>query len=132
MNRPRPLRVDRLRTLERPFGWIPFRLLSSGWLPRLGREAKLLYFFLCLVADGQGISYYGDARLFRLLDMSLADLGMAREELCRRDLLAFDGRVYQLLSLPRESSVPVRKSPRRRGVDAEPVGRILQRLLKEK
>lgn len=135
--RPRPLRPDRLRSLERPFGWIPFRLLSSGWLPRLGNEAKLLYFFLCLVADGMGISFYGDARVCRLLGLSGAELGVAREDLCRHDLLAFDGRVYQLLSLPRETpawtpaTTTVADTSLRRGGNAEPVGRILQRLLSE-
>lgn len=129
--RPRLLRPDRLRTLERPFGWVPFRFLSCGWLPRLGRAAKLLYFFLCLVADRRGISYYGDARLCRLLDLSAADLETAREELCCRDLLAFDGRVYQLLCLPRESATPVHGPPRRRGGDAEQVGWILRRLSQE-
>lgn len=129
--RPRPLRPDRLRNLKRPFGWIPFRLLTSGWLPRLGRDAKLLYFFLCLVADGKGISFYGDARLCRLLDLSGGELGAARDELCRRDLLAYDGRVYQLLSLPREAPAPEREPPRRLSGDAVPVGRILQQLLSE-
>jgi hypothetical protein len=102
--RPRPLRGDRLRTLERPFGWIPFRILTSGRLEQLGRGAKLLYFFLCLVADRDGVSFYGDVRLGRLLGLSWLELEAAREELCRHDLLAFDGRVYQLLSLPHEST----------------------------
>ena len=51
MQRPPPLRTDRIRTLERPFGWIPFRILTSGLLPALSPPTKLLYFFLCLVAD---------------------------------------------------------------------------------
>lgn len=129
MKRPRLLRPDRLRTLERPFGWIPFRLLTSGWLPCLGQEAKLLYFFLCLVADGRGISFYGDARLCRLLGLTASELGGARKELCSYDMLAFDGRVYQLLSLPHKA--PVQPSPCRRGGVPEPVGRILQRLARE-
>ena len=123
--RPRLLQPDRVRTLERPFGWIPFRFLS--WLPRLGRRAKLLYFFLCLVADRRGLSYYGDARLCWLLDLSAAELESARKELCGCDLLAFDGRVYQLLCLPREST-----TPGRRGGDVEQVGRILRRLSQER
>ena len=129
VTRPRPLRPDRLRALERPFGWIPFRILTSGRLQRLGREAKLLYFFLCLVADGYGISFYGNVRLCRLLGLSTPELERGREELCRGDLLAFDGRVYQLLSLPRD--VPMRKPPRQRDGEVEPVGRILQRLLQD-
>lgn len=98
--RYRPLRTDRLRTVERPFGWIPFRILSSGLLARLSRPAKLLYFFLCLVADRRGMSYWGETRLAVLLGLSAAELEQAREELSGKDLLAFDGRLCQLLSLP--------------------------------
>jgi hypothetical protein len=63
MQRPTPLRTDRIRTVEPPFGWIPFRILTSGLLAQLSLQAKLLYFFLCLVADEQGMSYYGERRL---------------------------------------------------------------------
>jgi hypothetical protein len=94
------LRPERLRTVERPFGWIPFRLLTSGILPQLSAPAMQLYFLLCLVADRQGLSYYGDERLSRLLKLPRRALTRARAELCREDLLAFDGRLYQLLSLP--------------------------------
>ena len=100
MQRPPPLRTDRIRTLERPFGWIPFRILTSGLLPELSSPTQLLYFFLCLVADEQGMSYYGARRLTDLLGLSESDLAGARSELVKRDLLAFDGRLYQLLSLP--------------------------------
>lgn len=100
MYRPKPIRLDRLRPLERPYGWVPFRLLSSGLLAELSQPAKLLYFFLCLVADRRGLSFYGDRRVHELLALSDQELSVARCELCDRDLLAFDGRVYQLLSWP--------------------------------
>jgi hypothetical protein len=47
--RPRPLRPERVRTPERPFGWVPFRLLS---------------------ADRQGLSYWGEPRLAQRLGLS--------------------------------------------------------------
>jgi hypothetical protein len=129
----RPLRPDRLRPLERPFGWIPFRFLKSGWLPRLGRDAKLFYFFLCLVADGRGISFYGDARIEQMLALSAGELAVARDELTALDLVAFDGHVYQVLSLPSlppATPVAQRRQPScPRGGDYESVGQILQRLL---
>ena len=118
--RPRLLRPDRLRTVERPFGWIPFRILSSGWLQRLCREAKLLYFFLCLVADGRGVSFYGDARLCRRLGLSAVELTEARDELCHLDLLAFNGFVYQLLSLPAEEATPRHEPERKVGAKPKP------------
>ena len=112
MQRPTPLRTDRIRTVEPPFGWIPFRLLTSGLLAQLSLQAKLLYFFLCLVADEQGMSYYGERRLKDLL--GLAEPARARDELLRPDLMAFDGKLYQLLSLPGTTgpgSVPSPEEP---------------------
>ena len=98
--RPLPLRPDRMRTIERPFGWIPFRVLSSGLLGRLSPSAKLLYFFLCLVAGRDGLSFYGPRRIVELLGLEPSQLVEAVGELRDEDVLAFDGQVYQLLSLP--------------------------------
>lgn len=112
MYRPQPIRPDRLRTLERPYSWVPFRLLSSGRLAELSRPAKLLYFLLCLVADRRGLSFYGDRRMHELLALSDQELCGARTELCDRDLLAFDGRVYQLLSWPAEPAHRPAAGPR--------------------
>jgi hypothetical protein len=98
--RPDPLRQDRIRVIEKPFGWIPFRVLTSGMLGQLSIPGKLLFFFLCLVADRQGVSFYGPRRIFEALGISPSDLTRAIDELREADLLAFDGQVYQLLSLP--------------------------------
>jgi len=98
--RPSPLRPDRMRSIERPFSWIPFRVLSSGLLGRLSPPAKLLYFFLCLVADREGLSFYGPRRIVEVLGIEPSQLVEAVGELRHEDVLAFDGQVYQLLSLP--------------------------------
>jgi len=116
MDRPQPLRADRIRALERPFGWIPFRILTCGWFQRLGQEAKLVYFFLCLVADGQGVSYYSHERLCRLLGLTSSQLAHAQRQLCSLDLVAFNGIVYQLLSLPTGEPSAKGKTPERRVV----------------
>jgi len=102
MQRDKLLRPDRLRKIEPPFGWVPFRLLSCGLFAQLSTPAKLLYFFLCLVADRRGVSFYGDSRLQELLQLPPDALQRARDELDNHDLLAFDQRLYQLLSLPPE------------------------------
>ena len=85
------MRPDRVRRIEPPFGWIPFGILTSGLFEQLSPAAKLLYFFLCLVADSRGISFYGDRRLRVLLGLSTREIEHARGELYRRDLLAFTG-----------------------------------------
>ena len=99
------LRPDRLRTIEPPFGWVPFRILTSGFLEKLSAAAMLLYFFLCLVANRWGISFYGAQRIESILRLSNQALNAARNELLQYDLVAFDGRVYQVLSLPNEQQV---------------------------
>jgi hypothetical protein len=94
------LRPNRVRMIEKPFAWIPFRLLTDGLLGNLSIHAKALYFFLCLVADRDGVSFYGDKRIQMLLHFETADLGEARAQLIDNDLVAYDGRIYQVLSLP--------------------------------
>jgi hypothetical protein len=135
MQRPTPLRTDRIRTVEPPFGWIPFRILTSGLLAQLSLQAKLLYFFLCLVADEQGMSYYGERRLKDLL--GLAEPARARDELQSQDLLAFDGTFYQLLSLPGTTGPgsvpgpqepPVESVPPRRSGPPKQLGELLTAL----
>lgn len=129
--RPEPLRPDRLRHLERPFGWAPFRLLSSGQLARLSVSATALYLVLCLVADRQGLSYWGNARLQALVGLHAEALRRARDELQRHDLLAFDGKLYQLLSLPPGDCQPPltrTKESRREPGRPEPIGSLLASL----
>ena len=138
-----PLRPDRVRRLEKPFGWVPFRLLTSGLLAEPSAEATLLYFFLCLVADRRGLSFWSEERLSRQLGLSTGALALGRTELCERDLLAFDGWLYQVLSLPdglSKAPGPVRRScllsrprpPAQRAREEmagpEAVGEILRRM----
>jgi len=129
----KPLRLDQLRHLERPFSWVPFRLLTSGCLVPLSVSAKALYLVLCLVADRQGLSYWGETRLRAQAGLDGAALQEARQELQRQDLLAYDGRLYQLLSLPLPlGDSPPRGSvnkPRRESKGPEPIGVLLTPLL---
>jgi hypothetical protein len=102
MKTPTPLQANRIRVIEKPFAWIPFRILTDGIFANLSDEGKLLYLFLCLAADRTGISFYGDRRIlsyFQQLDST--NINLARKELIQKDLIAHDGRVYQVLSLPK-------------------------------
>jgi hypothetical protein len=92
----------RLREIERPFGWIPLRLLRDGYWETLSAQAKILYCLLCIVSDRRGISFYGDARLLKLSGLDATELVDARDELVTRDLMAIDhsSSAVQLLSLP--------------------------------
>ena len=78
----------------------------------LSREATLLYFILCAVADKHGMSFYGDGTLAVMLRVPLSAFVQARDELLARDLIAHEVRFTQVLSLlpplPRRCSEPGR------------------------
>ena len=128
------LRPDRLRIIEKPFAWIPFRLLTDGLFADLSDKAKLLYLFLCLAADRQGTSFYGDARIRSYFQMSLTEIELARKELIDKDMIAYDGRLYQVLSLPstdKRASRCTKPAPERRTEQPELFADILKRLARE-
>lgn len=100
MKPPSPLRDNRIRAIEKPFAWIPFRFLTDGIFANLTDKGKLLYLFLCLAADRTGMSFYGDRRILSLFQLDSNDFSHARKELIQKDLIAHDGRFYQVLSLP--------------------------------
>jgi hypothetical protein len=61
----------------------------------------LLYFALVAVGNQDGVSFYSDARLAELLDIRFPhELDGARKELVARDLIAYEGGIYQVLDLP--------------------------------
>lgn len=94
------LRPDRLRTVEHPFGWAPCRMLNNGTIASMSPLERQLYLVLVLAADRRGISFHGDQRIQRSLGCAQQELCQARTTLMERDLLAYDGRIYQLLPLP--------------------------------
>ncbi len=94
------LNRSRIRTINGGFGFIPHAFNQKGYLSKLGGNELLLYFFLILVADQNGVSYYSDLKICRLLDLSAEDLLAARDQLVAMDLLAFAHPIYQVLELP--------------------------------
>ncbi len=101
MTNRKPLIYDRIRKIDGSFAWIAHRFLRSGYFTSLGHHELLLYFFLVLVADRQGLSYYHYDKICSLLCLSLDDYIVARNLLIDKDLVAFDGTFFQILSLPR-------------------------------
>jgi len=108
MPHKRVLRPDRLRQIPAQFSWIDQRVVSERHIERCDVHALALYLVLVTVADAQGVSYYGEASLARLLSMArigmmrgfkAARLNQARADLIRFDLIAFERPLYQVLSL---------------------------------
>lgn len=99
MPHKRVLRPDRLRRVPAQFSWLDQRLVSERHCERCDVQALALYLVLVTVADAQGLSYYGEATLARLLSMPAARLLQARSDLVRLELIAYERPLYQVLSL---------------------------------
>jgi hypothetical protein len=115
MIKKRILVRDRVRRPPQTgWSWIDRRFVRER-ADHHSRDALLLYFFLCAVADQNGVSYYSDITLAARLRLSGTALEQAREELLFRDLIAYQPPLTQVLSLPvidqRRQTSPIQTSP---------------------
>ena len=94
------LAADRIRRIDGGFSFIPHRFLTDGFLKTLSQHELLLYVFLILAADRYGLSFYGYDRICSFLHLTLEQYTAARDVLIEKDLIAFDGTLFQVLSLP--------------------------------
>ena len=96
-----PIVSDRVRRIDgRGFSFIPHRFLRDGFLVSLTRDELSLYLLLVLAGDRNGVSFYHYDSLCSLLEMRLETYLDARNRLIDKDLVAFDGTRFQVLSLP--------------------------------
>ena len=96
----RILDTDRIRKITGGFSFIPHRFLVDGFLASLDREEILLYLFLILAGDRHGLSCYSYDAICTLLQINLDEYITARNGLIGKDLIGFDGRIFQVLALP--------------------------------
>jgi hypothetical protein len=115
----RVLCPEQLRQVPPQFSWIDHRLVRDKHIAGKSAEALALYLFLVTVADGQGLSYYSDATIGKLLPLDGAALTRTRQELIRARLIPYEKPLYQVLSL--ERSVP-------RSGQVESLGQILRQM----
>lgn len=102
MIKKRILNPDRIRRINGGFSFIPHRFLLDGFLVSLTREEILLYLFLVLASDRNGLSFYSYDQICSLIQLHLDDYIDARNGLIKKDLLVFDGTLFQVLDLPKE------------------------------
>lgn len=95
-----PLCPERVRKITGSFAFLEHRFVRDGFWTSLSHHEVLLYIFLVLVADRHGLSYYSFDKICGLLQLSLDDYLIARNALIKKDLIAFDGHLFQVLSLP--------------------------------
>ena len=94
------LNDQRIRRMDGGFSFIPHRFLTDGFLSALDPHQLLLYFFLVLAGDRYGLSFYSYDSICSLLQMSMDQYLQARGGLIEKDLIDFDGTIFQVLDLP--------------------------------
>lgn len=95
-----PLDHDRVRKIAGSFAFIEHRFLRDGFWSELNHHELLLYVFLVMVGDRNGLSYYSYDKICTLLRICVDEYILARDTLIEKDLIAFDGHLFQVLSLP--------------------------------
>ena len=95
-----PIRPDRLRRINGSFSWIDHRILSEGFLLSMSGDEILLYFFLVLVGDKNGISFYSYEKICLMLKIEPDEFVNARDLLMDRSLIAYKQGRFQVLQLP--------------------------------
>jgi len=96
--------LKRCRKLMPPFAWIDRRFMFHGFFDELTASELLLYFFLILVADRDGMSFYHYDKICQHLKMDVDTYIQSRNGLIRKKLIAFESPVFQVLSLPDRKS----------------------------
>lgn len=126
----RVLCPERLRQVPPQFSWIDHRLVRDRHIVGRSAEALALYLFLVTVADGQGLSYYSDATIGKLLPLDGPALTRARQELIRVRLIAYEMPLYQVLSLDKPGSAGLRSGEPAgpRGGAPQTLGQILRQM----
>jgi hypothetical protein len=123
----------RIRRIDGSFSFIPHRFLTDGFLSSLGQRELLLYFFLVLVSDRNGLSFYSYDAICSLLEISLDQYIEARDLLIKKELITFDGTLFQVLALPEKPTLnphpkahghPLRKQ------DPTPISQLIAEALK--
>jgi hypothetical protein len=141
----RVLCPQRLRQVPSQFSWIDHRLVRDKHICRCSHQALALYLFLITVCDGQGLSYWSDASILRLLRLDQPSLLRARQELINTRLIAYQSPLYQVLALdpspqPDQSPAttshsplaPAPEAPRQRLSQPMDISQILRQMMEQR
>lgn len=123
-----PIRPQRRRRIPSQFSWVDHRLVRDGHIQGRSAEALALYLFLVSVADADGLSWYSEAALCRVLSWTLPQLRHARSELHEAGLIAYRRPLYQVLDLS-PAPAALKRTARAPAGEAVAIGDILQGLL---
>jgi hypothetical protein len=104
------------------------RLVRQRYIHRCDHAALALYLVLVTVADAEGLSYYSDESLERMLRLDHAGLSAARSQLAAAGLVVYQKPLYQVLAL--EQSAPV-SVPRPRSGQMRSLKEVLAQVLEQ-
>jgi len=100
-----------IRNIKGSFAWIDHRLLRNGFFQVMTHDDMVLYLFLVLAADRNGVSFYRKEKICDVVSLDFNQFEIARDRLVSMKLIAFES--YSVLSpngyyqvLPIESMAP--------------------------
>jgi hypothetical protein len=102
-----PIVSTRIRSIAgQSFVFLPHRFLRDGFLASLSPEELRLYVLLLLAGDRFGVSFYHGDSICSILQLPRQTYLALRDGLVGKDLIAFDGARFQVLSLPERPVMP--------------------------
>ena len=121
------LNPDRIRRIDGGFSFIPHRFVSDGFLACLQQKELLVYLFLVIVSDRHGLSFYSYDAICTLLQLDLDQYVSARDGLMDKDLIAYNGTVFQVLELPAKPELPatVKQPDHRRAKNRAAIAQLI-------
>ncbi len=93
---------NRVRRIEGGFSFIPHKFLFDNYFNLLSKDELALYFLLILASDKNGISYFSYKKICNILHFDIENYTNIRNSLIDKSLIAFDGKLFQVLSLPKK------------------------------
>ena len=95
----RLLRPERVRRVPEAFSWVDHRLVRDRYVQHCTPDALALYLLLVTVGDADGLSFYSDSSISRLLSMDLSSVRVAKRVLVSAEMIAVESSWVQVLSL---------------------------------
>jgi len=100
-----------IRNIRGSFAWIDHRLMRDGFIEVMTHDDMVLYLFLVLAADKNGVSFYRKEKICEAVSLDYNQFEIARDRLVNMNLTAFES--YSVLSpngyyqvLPIENKAP--------------------------
>ncbi|MFQ5452496.1 MAG: hypothetical protein ACE5DQ_02950 [Candidatus Paceibacterota bacterium] len=90
---PQPKKI---RNIKGSFAWIDHRLMRNGFMETMTHPDIVLYLFLILVADKNGVSFYRKEKICEAISLDFSQFEIAKDRLINMKLVAFEG--YSVLS----------------------------------